>query len=160
MPYAQSLNLVMILNGIGFPARILPGYIADAHLGALNTFSICVFLTTITLFCWLAVTSIPAYYAFISFYGLFAAAFQSLFATTVASLSQDNLSMAGTRLGMAFSVIGMSALVSGPISGALLKAGGGYTGVICWAAVSTVVGLGLCVWARGWKAGWHWGTKC
>ncbi|KAF2255188.1 MFS transporter, MCP family, solute carrier family 16, member 10, partial [Trematosphaeria pertusa] len=154
MPYTTSLNLVIILNGVGIPTRILPGYIADRFLGPLNTWTISVFLNIIILFAWLAVSSIPSYYAFTVFYGLFAAAFQSLFPTTIAALSTD-ITKTGTRLGMAFTVIGFSALVGGPISGALLKVGGGYTVPICWAGASTLVGMGLCVAARCVKHGWR-----
>jgi len=159
MPYTESLNLVILVNGVGFPARILPGYLADHYLGALNTFAICILLTATVFWAWLGVSSIPGYYAFITLYGLFSAAFQSLFPTTVAALSSD-ISKTGTRLGMAFSVIGISALVAGPMSGAMVGGSGGYTGTICWAAGSTCVGVGMCVWARGVKYGWRFGVKC
>lgn len=77
MPYAQSLNLVVLLNGIGIPARIIPGYLSDTYFGILNTFSFFLLLTAVSLWCWLAVDSIPAYYAFITVYGLMAASFQA-----------------------------------------------------------------------------------
>ncbi|KAF2645733.1 MFS general substrate transporter [Massarina eburnea CBS 473.64] len=158
MPYTESLNLVILLNGIGFPFRILPGYLADTYLGPLNAFAICVCLHTIVIFCWLAISTIPSYYAFISLFGLFAAGFQSLFPVTIAALCKD-LSKVGTRLGMAFCTVGGSALIGGPLSGAILKASGGYTVVICWAGASSVVGVGLCISARVWKHGWGF-AKC
>ncbi len=62
---------------------------------------------------------------------------------------------------MAFTVIGFSALVGGPISGALLQAAGGkYVAPICWAAASTVVGTVLCVCARCKKFGWKVWIRC
>ncbi|KAJ4344708.1 uncharacterized protein N0V89_012452 [Didymosphaeria variabile] len=121
MPYTQSLNLVIILNGVGLPFRILPGFVCDHYLGPLNMFSLCTFFATVILFCWLGVNSISTYYTFIAFYGIFAAAFQSLFSTAIMSLSHD-ITKTGTRLGMAMTVIGFSALVGGPLSGAILKA--------------------------------------
>ena len=36
MSYTDSLNLVIIVNGVGLPARVLPGYIADRYIGVLN----------------------------------------------------------------------------------------------------------------------------
>ncbi|KAF9730495.1 hypothetical protein PMIN04_000483 [Paraphaeosphaeria minitans] len=158
MPYTQSLNLVIILNGIGLPFRILPGFIGDRYLGPLNTFSICTFFASVILFCWLGVTSISSYYIFISFYGIFAAAFQSLFTTAIMALSHD-ITKTGTRLGMAMAVIGFSALVGGPLSGAILNASN-YTTTICWAGASSFMGWGLCTAARVWKHGWVVRKKC
>lgn len=159
MPYTTSLNLVIILNGVGLPARILPGIIADRYLGVLNTCFIVVFAAAIILWSWLAVDSIPSYYTFTVLYGMFAASFQSLFPTTVAAYSSD-IMKTGTRLGMAFSVVGISALVGGPISGALLKAGGSYVAPICGASASTVVAAALMGSARVYKHGWGVKTRC
>ena len=158
MPFTQSLNLVIILNGVGLPFRILPGLIADSYLGPLNTFSVFTFLSSITLFCWLGVSSISSYYTFIAFYGIFAAAFQSLFTTAIMALSHD-ITKTGTRLGMALTTIGFSALVGGPLSGAILRSSS-YETTICWAGASSLVGWGLCTASRVWKFGWVVRRKC
>jgi MFS family permease len=160
MPYTTSLNLVIILNGVGIPARILPGYIADRYIGVLNVLILSLIINIVVLWAWLSVNSIPGYYAWTVSYGLASAMFQSLFATTIAAYSSD-ITKTGTRLGMAFAVIGMSALVGGPISGALLQAAhGNYTIPIAWAASSTVVGTALCTTARCMKFGWKLTIKC
>ncbi|CAO2649186.1 Nn.00g101350.m01.CDS01 [Neocucurbitaria sp. VM-36] len=160
MPYTTSLNLVIILNGVGLPARVLPGFIADRYLGVLNVLTLCLISNVLILFSWLAVHSIPAYYVWTVFYGVFGAAFQSLFPTTIAAYSSD-ITKTGTRLGMAFGVMGFAALVGGPLSGALLQAGGGrYEVPIAWAGASTVVGTGLCVSARCVKFGWKVRIRC
>jgi MFS family permease len=159
MPYTQSLNLVILVNGVGFPARILPGFLADRYLGALNTYCLCVLLTAIIYWSWLGVSSIPSYYVFVVLYGMFSAAFQSLFPTTIAALSND-ITKTGTRLGMAFSVLGISALVAGPMSGAMVGTSDGYTAPISWAGASTCAGLAMCVWARCCKHGWTFAVKC
>jgi MFS family permease len=159
MPYTQSLNLVILVNGIGVPARVLPGFIADHYLGVLNTFFLCISLCAIVFWAWLGVSDIPGYYAFITLYGIFSAAFQSLVPTTVAALSND-ITKTGTRLGMALTAIGLSALVGGPMSGAMLKGAGGYTAPICWASASSAIGVGLCWWARCLKHGWAVSKKC
>jgi MFS family permease len=160
MPYTTSLNMVIILNGVGLPARILPGYLADRFIGVLNILILCLVGNIIVLWSWLAVKSIPAFYAWTVMYGLCCATFQSLFATTVAAYSTD-INKTGTRLGMAFAVIGCSALVGGPISGALLQAAGGnYTIPIVWASSSTVVGTVLCATARCMRFGWKVWVKC
>lgn len=160
MSYTSSTNFVMIVNGVGIPARIVPGIIADAHLGIFNTFFICLSATAIAMWCWLAVHSIPSYYLWTVFYGIFNAAFQSLFPSVIAVLS-DDITKTGTRLGMAFTAIGFSALVGGPIAGALLKEADGWYGApIIWASASTMVGTALVLWARAWKWGCGWRTRC
>lgn len=160
MPYSDSLNLVIILNGVGLPARILPGFIADRFIGVLNTFLLCVFGSTVVLFGWLGVHATPSYYAWTVLYGLFSASFQSLFPTTIAAYSSD-ITKTGTRLGMAFTAIGFSALVGGPISGALLDAAdGSYVAPICWAGASSCMGLAMIGYARVHKFGASWRTRC
>lgn len=160
MPYTESLNLVIILNGVGLPARVLPGFIADRFIGVLNMQALALCLNIIMLWSWLSVKSITSYYIWVIFYGIAAGAFQSLFPSVVGAYSPD-ITKTGTRLGMAFTVIGFSALVGGPISGALLQAADGdYTVPISWAASSTVVGMCLCVSARCIKHGWRLWIRC
>lgn len=160
MPYTTSLNLVIILNGVGIPARVLPGFIADRYLGVCNTFSIILIANVVVFWCWLSVSSIPAFYIWTVFYGLFGAGLQSLFPTTIAAYS-DDITKTGTRLGMALSVIGFAALVGGPLSGALLQAAGGsYTAPIAWASASTGVAAVFCACARCVKFGWKVKLRC
>lgn len=160
MPYTESLNLVIIVNGVGLPARILPGYIADRFIGVLNVQTMALLFNVIMLWTWLSVNSIPTYYVWVVFYGLGAGAFQSLFPSVIAAYSPD-ITKTGTRLGMAFTVIGFSALVGGPISGALLQAAdGNYTVPISWAASSMMVGTALCTTARCIKHGWKVWIRC
>ncbi|KAH7083468.1 major facilitator superfamily domain-containing protein [Paraphoma chrysanthemicola] len=159
MTYTTSLNLVIILNGVGLPARIIPGYIADQYLGVLNTFMLCLLANVVIVWCWLAVGSVPAYYAYVVVYGISAASFQSLFSTTIAAYCRD-MTKIGTRLGMAFTGMGVATLIGGPISGALLKVGGSYVVPICWNAALMVVGTGLVFAARILQHGWGWATLC
>lgn len=160
MPYTESLNLVIIVNGVGLPARILPGFVADRFIGVLNVQAIALVFNIIMLWTWLSVNSITGYYVWVVFYGLGAGAFQSLFPSVIAAYSSD-ITKTGTRLGMAFTVIGFSALVGGPISGALLQAGqGNYTVPQSWAASSMMIGTGLCVTARCIKHGWKVWIRC
>ncbi|KAJ4346291.1 hypothetical protein N0V95_005501 [Ascochyta clinopodiicola] len=144
MQYTESLNLVIIVNGVGLPARILPGFVADRFIGVLNMQVIALCFNIIMLWVWLSVDSIASLYVWVVFYGIAAGAFQSLFPSVIGAYSPD-ITKTGTRLGMAFTVIGFSALVGGPISGALLQAAdGNYSVPISWAASSTVVGMCLC----------------
>ncbi|KAF1814914.1 MFS transporter, MCP family, solute carrier family 16, member 10 [Eremomyces bilateralis CBS 781.70] len=160
LSYTDSLNLILVLNGVGVPARLLPGLIADRYFGVLNTFAPIVFVVAVVSFCWLSITSIGGFYAFVAAYGICAASFQSLFPTVIASLTPD-LSKLGTRLGMAFTVLSFASLLGAPIGGALLTADdGGYRWAQVWAGLSTFVGACLIVSARIWRYGWALKVKC
>jgi MFS family permease len=151
---------VILLNGVGIPARLLPGFIADRWTGPLNIFFTITFCNIILIFSWLTVKSLTGFYVWTVFFGMFAAGWQSLFPTAVGSLAND-LSKSGIRLGMAFSTISFAALVGGPIGGAILQADGGkYTGSIIWASVSTTIGVCFVLAARVTKHGWNWKIKC
>ena len=158
MPYTTSLNLLILVNGCGIPTRVLIGLLADRYLGVMNTMTLSLLVDIIALFSWLAVRSSSQYYVFTVFYGLASAAFQALFPTSIAALSND-ITKTGTRLGMAFAVIGFAALLGGPIAGWTVK-GGGYNAAICWAGASTIIGMGLGVSSRILKYGWSLRTKC
>ena len=160
LSYSSSVNLVIVLNGIGLPARIIPAYLGDRYVGVLNVFIISLVINIIMYWSWLGVDSIGSFYIFTVLYGLSSAAFQSLFTPAITSLGND-ITKTGTRIGMAFTVIGFSALVGGPISGALVKADGGrYVAPTIWGAMSTVVGTAVMITARGLKHGWGWKTRC
>lgn len=148
------------MNGVGIPARLLPGLIADRWTGPLNIFFLITFCNIILVLSWLAVNSLTGFYVWTVFFGMSAAAWQSLFPTTIGSLGVD-LNKSGIRLGMAFSTISFAALVGGPIGGAILQADGGkYTGSVVWAGVTTTIGVCLVLAARVVKHGWDWKVKC
>jgi MFS family permease len=160
LSYTSSVTLVIVLNGVGLPARILPGYIADTYLGVFNLFVPILAVNVLLLYLWLCVNSISSFYAWTVLYGIAAGGFQSLFPTAITSLS-DDMSRAGTRLGMGFTVIGFAALIGGPLGGAIVgSAGGKYSSVIIWAATSTLGGMALITAARVWKHGWTIRKKC
>lgn len=159
LSYSGSVNLVIILSGVGIPARILPG-ILIVRFGVMNVFLPLVFINTVLVFCWLAVKDIAGFYTFTVFAGMFAASWQGMFPTCIASLS-DDITKTGTRLGMAFSAISFTALAGGPIGGALLGTDhGGYMPAQVWAGVIMVLGFALAVGSRVTKYGYNWRKKC
>lgn len=160
LSYSDSVMLLIILNGIGIPARAITGYVADSFFGAFNTFVPILFLNTIFLYYWLAVKDVNSVYVFTCLYGLACAAFQSLFPTTIAQLSDDH-SKLGTRLGMAFSVMAFAGLTGPPLGGALLTTDhGGYLPAQIWVGTATLVGTLLIAASRVNKYGWSWKVKC
>ncbi|GAB7356073.1 hypothetical protein MBLNU459_g6688t2 [Dothideomycetes sp. NU459] len=160
LSYSSSIVLLIVMNAAGIISRIAAGYLADRFFGVFNTFIPLLVLVTILMYCWIAVADEASLYVFACFIGLAINAFQSLFPTSVASMTKD-LQKTGTRLGMGFSIISFAALLGPPIGGALLSAdNGGYLGAQIWAATTSFVGLGLITAARVYRYGPSMKLKC
>jgi MFS family permease len=154
LSYSNSIILLIILNGVGIPARVLAGHVADRYLGALNTLIPVLLYVNVLAFCWMGVTSQTSLYVFVSFYGLGLAAFQSLIPTTVARMTKD-ISKVGTRMGMVFTFLSFASLVGPPIGGALLAADSGvYLYAQAWSGASAAVGTALVLASRVYAFGW------
>ena len=67
---STSLTLVMLINGVGIPGRLIPALLADRFFGAFNTLIPCVLFTGISLTCWIAVHDVPGLYIFTAVYGV------------------------------------------------------------------------------------------
>ncbi|KAF2088673.1 MFS general substrate transporter [Saccharata proteae CBS 121410] len=150
-----SFDLILILNGVGVPGRLLPAIIADRYLGPVNVFIPVMFLAGVCLFCWAAVTSLPGVTAFAVFYGFFGAGCQSLLQAALASLNTD-MKKAGTRIGMGFGVVGVASLTGSPIGGALIEEDGNrYLYAQMFAGATMIVGSAVLVAARVSRTGWR-----
>lgn len=130
--YDTSVNLLMIMNGLGFIGRLIPSYFADRNFGSYNTLIPFVFGSSIIMFCWATVKTEAGLYAFATIYGFVCAGFQGLFPATLSSLTAD-LSKVGVRNGMGFSIIAFANLCGPPIAGALMqKTGGNFLAAQMW----------------------------
>ncbi|KAH8819252.1 major facilitator superfamily domain-containing protein [Xylogone sp. PMI_703] len=159
LSYTNAVNLVIIINGIGIPARVIPPLFAD-RIGPLNTLVPIAMCYAIVSYTWLAVDSVAGFYVFTCIYGIISAAFQCLIPTTVTSITK-RLDMVGTRLGMAFSTVGFGALTGPPIGGALQsREGGKFASAQAWAASMAMLCFLLIAAARVLRAGWKWGPRC
>lgn len=149
----------MIMNGVGYVGRLVPNFFADRTFGPLNTVIPFAFVSGIMLFSWSGVNSRGGLYAFSIIYGLFAAGIQSMFPATLSSLTTD-LSKAGVRMGMGFSIVSVACLTGPPLAGALLQSNhGNYLHAQMWAGtVLTCGGLTLLI-ARLSKTGWKLWVK-
>jgi predicted MFS family arabinose efflux permease len=148
MPYTQSINLLIVLNGVGVLGRIVPNYIADRYSGPLNTLIPVVFLTSLLCFCWIAVSSPGGLYAWAVIYGLVGAAIQSLFPATLTSLTTD-LRKAGVRMGQVFTIVSFAVLTGPPIAGELIqRKGGGYEYAQIFAGLDLCIGGVFLIAAR------------
>lgn len=144
----QSINDLLVINGVGMVGRLVPAYLADHYFGPLNTLIPFACVSGILLFCWAAVSSSGGLLAFDVIYGLFASGIQSLFPATLSSLTTD-LKKSGIRMGMVFSVVSFACLTGSPLGGALIqKRGGDYLYAQMFAASALTCGCFTLLAAR------------
>ncbi|KAI0441846.1 riboflavin transporter MCH5 [Xylaria telfairii] len=147
LSYVDSLNLVLILNGISIAGRLLPNHLADRY-GPLTLLAPAALLCGITLFAWMVVDTPSKLYAWTSFYGIGAGCIQSLFPAGLSSLTTDPQKQ-GTRIGMVFTIVSFATLTGNPIAGAIIAADGGrYTGAQAFTGSSLLIGASFIFGAR------------
>ncbi|KAI3319891.1 major facilitator superfamily domain-containing protein [Xylariaceae sp. AK1471] len=147
LSYVDSLNLVLILNGIGILGRLLPNHLADRY-GPLNMLAPAALFCGIALFAWMVVDTPTKLYIWASFYGIAAGGVQSLFPAGLSSLTTDPRKQ-GTRIGMVFTIVSFATLTGNPIAGAIIAADGGrYYGAQGFTGASLLIGASLIFGAR------------
>ncbi|MCJ1474136.1 hypothetical protein MMC13_002794 [Lambiella insularis] len=155
----EAVNLLLLTSAVGVPVRPLLGYTADRYLGPINTLIPSALILGLMIYCWAAVHSRGAMYAFAVMYGIATGATQGIFVGSLASLTKD-LSKTGTRFGMVCSILAFATLAGPPIAGALIQQDGGrYLTAQIWGGTAVVLGsltLGL---ARVAESGWRWRVK-
>ncbi|KAK0611454.1 major facilitator superfamily transporter [Immersiella caudata] len=137
--YVDSLNLLLVLNGMGIPGRLIPNSLAD-RFGPVTLLIPTSMIASACILSWMAVDSGAGLYVWAVFYGMAAGGIQSLFPAGLSSLTPD-LQKAGIRLGMAFSIISFATLVGPPVAGVIItSSGGSYRGAQLFAGLSMLVG--------------------
>lgn len=121
---SMSFTILVVMNAVGFPARIIFGLLSDRFFGPINTLTPVCFFSGILLFAWIGVKSLGPLFVFCIFYGFFAAGVQSLFPAACASLTTNYQKM-GVRTGMCFTFVSLACLTGPPIAGALIERGDG-----------------------------------
>ncbi|CAK7562609.1 MAG: hypothetical protein SEPTF4163_000457 [Sporothrix epigloea] len=159
--YTESLNLLLVLNGVGTVGRLVPNYIAD-HFGSVNMYVIFGLFAGIAGLSWMAVDSAAGLYIWCCFYGSAAGGIQSLFPAALTSLNTRDLSKSGVRIGMVFTINSIATLTGPPIGGALITADkGGYRGAQIFTGTALLIGTCFIACAKmslsrstglGWKA--------
>lgn len=146
--YAESINLLLVLNGVGVIGRIIPNHLADRYFGPMNCLIPSVVFSSLLYYCWIAVTNRAGLYGWAVVYGIVGAAIQSLFPATLSSLT-TNLRMMGTRMGMVFTIVSFAVLTGPPIAGALIDAKRGeYQYAQMFAGLDLTIGCCFLVAAR------------
>ncbi|KAF3801404.1 Leporins efflux protein lepC [Colletotrichum gloeosporioides] len=147
MSYTKSLNLVMMMNGVGMVGRLLLTHLAD-RFGNLTVFVPTAGAGALLLFSWIAVASPAGVYVWASFSGMATGGIQSLFPSALASLTSDPQKQ-GTRIGMVFTIVSFAGLIGPPIGGALISAvGGSYVGAQAFAGTCLSLGMAFMITAR------------
>ena len=154
VPYNTSVNLLLVMNGLGLLGRLIPGYFADRYFGPYNMLIAMATCSGVILYSWAGVHDLSGLYAFATAYGLFAAGFQGLFPTVLASLTTD-MSRVGVRNGMGLGILGVAALAGTPLAGALIQAdAGSYRIAQIFGASCILFGVAVLVLGRVSKTGW------
>ena len=115
-----SFNLLLVLNGLGLPGRLIPALVSDRYFGPVNVLLISSVLAAILLFCWIAVDSIGALYVWDALYGFTAGSVQALTLASASSFTPD-MKTVGARVGLAFAILSIGGLTGPPIGGALIS---------------------------------------
>ncbi|OJD23631.1 hypothetical protein ACJ73_05009 [Blastomyces percursus] len=144
----KSIDLLLMLNGVGFIGRLIPNFVSDYYTGPFNALIPFSLISSILIFGWTGIKDINGLYAFSVLYGFFAAGIQSLFPASLSSLSPD-LKKTGIRFGMILSVVSFASLTGSPIAGALIQMkDGDYLYAQIFGGVSMLVGATVLVCAR------------
>ncbi|KAJ0115851.1 major facilitator superfamily transporter [Diaporthe amygdali] len=159
LSYVDSLNLLLLLNGIGIIGRLVPNHLAD-RWGPINVFVPTAVIAGVCQLTWIAVTNPSGLYAWAVFFGIAAGGIQSLFPAGLSSLTTD-LRKSGTRMGMVFTIVSFATLTGPPIAGAIISScGGQYYGAQAFAGGTMILGGGFMMAAKvvkqrrlggGWK---------
>ncbi|KAF4445811.1 major facilitator superfamily transporter [Fusarium austroafricanum] len=147
LSYTDSLNLLLILSGVGLVGRMIPNHYADTF-GPLNLMIPTCFIASIATFSWIAVHTPGQVYTWTVFYGIIGGSILSLFPAGISSLTTD-LSTRGARIGMNFTVVSFATLTGNPIAGALITAmDGSYLGAQVFMGTSFLIGMAFILAAR------------
>ncbi|KAI7772088.1 hypothetical protein LZL87_009251 [Fusarium oxysporum] len=139
LTYSAALNVLLVVNGVGIIGRSLPNAIAH-HFGSITVLIPVVFISSICLFTWPAVSTEGGLYAWASIYGIVAGASMSLFPPALSDLTTD-MHKTGVRMGMIFTTNSIATLTGPPIAGMVIRRSGGhYLGAQIFAGASLFLG--------------------
>ena len=156
---STSLDLLLTINALGLPGRLIPASVADRFLGPMNTLVITVALSGILTFVWAAIDSLQGTWAFAVIYGFFGAGIQSMFPPALANSGRDPRKI-GVEMGMIFSVMSIGCLCGPPIAGALIERNGGdYMYAQMFAGSVMTCGALILVVPRVLSVGWDLRSK-
>ncbi|KAK5993252.1 MFS-type transporter [Cladobotryum mycophilum] len=155
----DSVNLLLITNAMGIPARPIVGYLADKYVGPVNIFIVATAVISGLLYSWIGVTTRTGMYIFSVFYGLSIGANQGTFVAGLASLNKDPRKM-GIRFGMIESLSALATLAGAPTAGAIIDhTGGKYFWAQIWGGTVMAIAFVIFLACRMVSTGWKWRVK-
>ncbi|OLN90167.1 Riboflavin transporter MCH5-like protein 21 [Colletotrichum chlorophyti] len=148
-----SINLLLITNVAGLPARPFVGWLADTCFGPVNTFTVALACVGALLYAWIGVRDQAGMYGFSAAYGIVVGASQGMFVASLASLTNDPEKM-GTRFGMVCTLMAFATLAGPPTAGAIIdQSGGRYIYAQIWGGTVMLIGAVVFGIARVCKTG-------
>ncbi|KAF2634175.1 MFS general substrate transporter [Massarina eburnea CBS 473.64] len=152
-----ALYLLPIMNTGSVFGRVTLCYIADRS-GPVSILILCALGSAISAFAWSGVTSVKGLITFSIFYGCFSGTFLSLVMTTVAVVLCPDLSVLGTRIGMACIPCAVGLLIGSPIGGTTIKHG--WLGLQLLTGVALTLSMAGMIGLRVLKVGWRPFKRC
>ncbi|RDB28171.1 Riboflavin transporter MCH5 [Hypsizygus marmoreus] len=119
-----AFYVIAIINAGSFFGRLLPNFFAD-KIGPYNMLIPCLVISSILIFSIFGVHSFAGVAIFGILYGFWSGSYVSLIPSLLAQLS-THVGEQGTRMGVAFSVVGIALLIGTPIEGVLVAGHGDY----------------------------------
>ncbi|KAG5728432.1 Riboflavin transporter MCH5 [Termitomyces sp. T112] len=137
----QSLAfyVLAIINAGSFFGRILPNIFAD-KFGPYNMLIPCLVVSSGLVFCIFGIHDFVSIAIIGALYGFWSGSYVSLIPSLLAQLS-THMGEQGTRMGIAFSIVGLALLFGTPIEGALLDRN---HGVFAWHKAIIFCGVMVC----------------
>lgn len=155
----DAVSLLLILNAMGIPSRLVSGVVADRWLGPINTLILTAIFASVMIFGWIGVDSRAGMYALTTVFGWANGMVQGVFVGALASLTEDP-QMMGTRFGMVATIVGFATLAGPPTAGAIIdQSGESFVWAQIWGALVTIIGAFTLVGARVAATGWVWMVK-
>ena len=140
---------------MSIPARPLVGYLADYHLGPINTYLTGMTMVAMAIYAWIGVKTVTGMYVFCVFFGFVNGACQGTFVGANASLTKDPQKM-GTRFGMIQTMSAFASLAGAPTAGAIIdRSNGQFVWAQVWGGTVVITAsifiLASRIASTGWK---------
>ncbi|KAG9231077.1 major facilitator superfamily domain-containing protein [Amylocarpus encephaloides] len=137
---SKSWTILIMLNGVGIPGRIIPALLADTWVGPVRMLTVVTFSSAVLLFFWMLVIDLNGFIPFVICYGGISAGIQSLFPAAIATLTNEP-ARRGVQMGMIFSIAGVGSLAGPPIAGRLIELNdGSFVNAQVFAGTTMMVG--------------------
>ncbi|KAI1753323.1 major facilitator superfamily domain-containing protein [Xylaria castorea] len=147
-------NLLIIINAGSLVGRVVLGYLAD-KTGSVNMQTAVALVATVLTFSLLAARTPAALVVVAVLFGIASGAFLGLPVASIVRFSDDP-SKIGTRIGMTLLFVGVGALISYPIAGAIVGDNNNWLGLIIFSGVLLAASTIVLAMSRIAKVGKEW----